>query len=437
MERTYSERDLEQALRRTAPGDAPRPDFAAWRKNHPDAASVDARRVGVRANESRSIGSLIRFGRNAMKRTRAKFGAVAAAILVALVFFAQGTGQAWSVGQTIAAMKKIETLHITGRSLCGGQWGDFECWVAQPGAGADALQMRYQCGCSRKSTVFVQGDTVYEYSPVENEVHIGDGSKIEDLQYWYEGAQLSPWLTGKMLEVLRLIGRDWEQTVVTDPDTGAEQILVTCSHPPSDISFHLVVDPESKLILRAKLWKNLQWEGEPSLDAQVFTYNPEIPDGFFEFEMPEGVTVIDRQAEQAHAERESAGDALLNRAEHLFHEEKNYVDAAKVYQQVYDQYGDQNIGEHALMMVGLCHRRLGQPDKEIAAYEKTVSEYAHLKGWVEATYFYLGRAYLEQGQKDKALKAFQNCLAAGEGVREPDQFPLKEAREAIAQIKGQ
>jgi len=437
MERTYSEQDLEQALRRTAPGAAPRPDFAAWRKKHPNAVGGNESGVGASANRSRSIGSLIRFGRDAMKRRRAKFGAAAAAILLGVVFFGQGTDKAWSVGQTIAAMKKIETLHITGQNLCGGEQVDFECWVAWPGAGADALRMRYQCGCARKSTVFVQGDTVYEYSPVENEVHVMDGSKIEELQYWYEGAQLSPWLTGKMLETLKLIGRGWEQTVVTDPDTGAEQILVTCSHPASNISFHLVVDPESKLILRAKLWKNLQWEGEPSLDAQVFTYNPEVPDDFFEFEVPEGVTVIDEQADQARAEREAASRALLDQAEHLFHSEKKYAEAIPIYRQVYDEYQDLNIGEHALMMVGLCHRRLGQPEKEIEAYEKTVSEYAHLKGWIEATYFYLGRAYLEQGQQDKALEAFENCLVAGQGVRQPDQFPLKDAREAIAQIKGQ
>jgi Tetratricopeptide repeat len=337
-----------------------------------------------------------------MKRRRAKFGAAAAAILLGVVFFGQGTDKAWSVGQTIAAMKKVETLHITGQDICGGEQVDFECWVAWPGADADVLRMRYQCGCERKTTVFVQGDTVYEYSPVKNKVHIMDGSEIEELQYWYEGAQLSPWLTGKMLETL-------------------------------------------KLILRAKLWKNLQWEGEPDLDAQVFTYNPEIPDNCFEFKVPEGASVIDEQtdqarseqADQARSEREAAGRDLLNQAEHLFRSEKKYVEAAKIYQQVYDQYRDLNIGEHALMMVGLCHRRLGQPEKEIEAYEKTVSEYAHLKGWIEATYFYLGRAYLEQGQKDKALEAFENCLASGQGVRQPDQFPLKEARAAIAQIRAQ
>ena len=76
--------------------------------------------------------------------------------------------------------------------------------------------------------------------------------QIKDLQYWYEGAQFSPWLTGKLLETLKLIGRGWEQTTETDPNTGKEQIVVTCNHPPSNISALLVVDPESKLVRRAK-----------------------------------------------------------------------------------------------------------------------------------------------------------------------------------------
>jgi tetratricopeptide (TPR) repeat protein len=107
-----------------------------------------------------------------------------------------------------------------------------------------------------------------------------------------------------------------------------------------------------------------------------------------------------------------------------------------IYQQVYEKYSDMNIAEEALMMIGICHRRLGQREKEIGTYEKAVSEYPNLKGWIESTYFYLGRAYMDIGQKEKALDAFEKCLAAGQGVRKPDQFPLKDAREYIDKIKG-
>jgi tetratricopeptide (TPR) repeat protein len=96
-----------------------------------------------------------------------------------------------------------------------------------------------------------------------------------------------------------------------------------------------------------------------------------------------------------------------------------------------------NIAETALMMIGICHGRLGQTEKAIEAFQKAVSEYPNLKGWIESTWFYLGCAYMDIGQKEKALDAFEKCLAAGQGVRKPDQFPLKDARENIAKIKGQ
>jgi tetratricopeptide (TPR) repeat protein len=87
------------------------------------------------------------------------------------------------------------------------------------------------------------------------------------------------------------------------------------------------------------------------------------------------------------------------------------------------------------MMIGLSHGRLGQHDKEIEAFQRAVREFPDLKGWIDATYFYLGCAYLDQGQKNKALEAFENCLKAGEGVRDPEKFPIKDAKEAIARLK--
>jgi hypothetical protein len=424
MARTYNEHDLEQALRRTAPGGPPRPDFAQWREKHPEALCVSKGNVGARADGDRAFGSVLRFGRNLMKTRSRRLGVAAAAVVaLAVAFIIPGTNTAWSVEQSIAAMKKIETLHITGTNLCHGQPTPFDCWVHSPGASSDSFRMRYRCGCERNTTVVVEGGTVYMSSPVENVVRVLDGSKIEELQYWYEGAKISPWLTGKLLETLKLIGRGWQQTSETDPNTGKEQIVITCNHPASNVSALLIVDPEDKLIRRAKLWKNLQRQGEPMFDAQVFTYNPEIAENFFEFEIPPGATIVDQ--------------TLFDRAERLFHKDRKYAEALEIYWQVYHTYPTLNIGEEALMMIGLSHGRLGQQDEEIAILEKAVSEYPQLKGWVEATWFYLGNAYLRTGQQAKALAAFENCLAAGEGVRDPEKFPLKDAREAVAKIKGQ
>jgi hypothetical protein len=424
MEHTYHPEDLEQAIHRMAPGAPPEPDFAAWQKKHADTVAELESCPGAKANPDRSLPSVLRFGSAIMKTRKRRFGVAAAAVIaLAVALIVPGTNKAWSVEQTITAMKQIESLHITGRNVCQGKLVDFDCWVRLQGTGSNALRLRYQCGCERKTTVVVQGDTVYAYSPVEKAVRIMDGSKIKDLQYWYEGAQFSPWLTGKLLETLKLIGRGWEQKVETDPNTGKEQIIVTCNHPPSNISALLVVDPESKLVHKAKIWRNLRREGGPEFDAQTIVYNPEIPNDLFEFQIPPGVTIVDED--------------LFDRAEQLFHKEKEYAEAIEVYWQVYNAYPTLSIGEEALMMIGICHDWLRQPEKAIEVFQKAIREFPHLTGWIEATWFYLGNEYWQLGQKEKALEAFENCLTIGAGVRDPDRFPLKNAREAIAQIKGE
>lgn len=423
MERKYNEQDLEQAIRRTAPGEPPRPDFAAWQEKHPDILLAGNNPVGARAECDRSFVSVLRFGRNVMRRNKVRFGAVAAAIVAAVIFFGTGTDKAWSVEQTIAAMKKIEAVHITGQNLCGGKRVAFECWVRVPAEGSDPLRLRYHCGCERNTTLVVEGNTVYQYQPNENVVHVLDGAQMKDLQYWYEGAMISPWLTGKLLETIRLIGRNWEQTTALDPDTGKEQIQVTCSHPNSNVSALLLVDAETKLVLKAKLWRNLQREGEPQFDAQRIVYNPEIPDEFFEFKTPPGATVVDERETQA----------LFERAEQLY-QDKKWAEALECYQHVYDRHPYIGWGSSSLMMVGICHTHLGDNAKAIEFYQKALHEFP--TGWEGVVQFYLGAAYRDNGQMQEALHAFEACLVDAEGKRGPDQFPIKEARRYIEKIKG-
>jgi outer membrane lipoprotein-sorting protein len=310
MKRVCREQELEQALRRTAPGGPPVPDFASWRARH---AGVVAALAEPDRREKRhlSVVQVIRLGRTLVRTRKRRLGAVAAAVLLATVFLMRGTRPAWSVEQTIAAMKKVKVVLMTGKGYCDGQRVDFRFWVRPPGDDSEALRMRYECGCERHTVIVVQGHTMYQYFPTENLVTVSDCSQLEDLQYWYEGAQFSPWLTGRLFDILKLVGRGWQQTTVTDPATGKEQIHVTCSHPPSNISFFLVVDPETKLIQRAKLWKNLTQAGEPVFDAQVFTYNPELPDGFFEFKAPEGTLVINEQAVEESPARFDHPDEVM------------------------------------------------------------------------------------------------------------------------------
>jgi tetratricopeptide (TPR) repeat protein len=124
---------------------------------------------------------------------------------------------------------------------------------------------------------------------------------------------------------------------------------------------------------------------------------------------------------------------MLGKAEELY-EQKNYEKAIETYQEVYKKYPQWNYAEDALMMIGLCYGKLEQNDKAIEYLEKGVREYPDLKGFIESTYFYLGVAYAKANQNDKALKSFKKSIKLSKGVRKPNEFPSKEAKEWIKKL---
>jgi TolA-binding protein len=182
------------------------------------------------------------------------------------------------------------------------------------------------------------------------------------------------------------------------------------------------VDPQSKLVRQAKLWRNLDRAGAPEFDAQTIVYNPEVPQGLFEFQIPPGATVISEEDGEAT-------QALFEQAEQLF-KDKKYAEAIGYYQRVHDRYPLIGWGSTSLMMVGICYTHLGDNAKAIECYQQALREFP--RGWEGVIQFYLGAAYLDNGQTQEALAAFEACLADADGKR----GPVKEAREGIARIKG-
>ncbi len=370
------------------------------------------------------------FWRTIMKNRITKLAATAAIILIVVLgitLLDKSTTPAWAIGQTVEALEKIETLTITGVSAYGPEQIPFKCWIKFSGQNGKSLNIRYEC---EREVVVVRDNLAFMYGPRSNEVMIFSGPKVhQNLQVWYKIRELSPWITGKMLDVLKLLTDDWQETYEKDPQTGSDRVVVTCSYKPLNASFWFVVDLESKLIIEGKHWFNTNREGPPNLHADSFVYNQEVPDQIFDFKIPGDAKVINqRDLEQA--------DILFDKAFKLFDKDKNYSEAIKIFRQVYEFYPDQNISEESLSMIGICYGAMDDYQKAIEYFEKAVSEYPNLKGWIESTYFYLGRAYMETGQKGKALEAFKNCLIMGEGIRDPNAFPLKHARESIEKLES-
>jgi tetratricopeptide (TPR) repeat protein len=408
-------------------------------KAAPEIAARDIARVRQKLSEQ-EVGQRTRqqsIWRTIMKSRITKLAAAAVMILVAvfsITVLDKSAAPAWAIEQTVEALENIQTLVITGTDYWGPESIPFKFWFRFSDENKGSFDMRYE---SEKQIIVVRGTRAWAYWSEENVVKTYENVKdsegmMRDLRIWYKIADLNPWITGKMLATLKSFADEWHQTYGKDERTGRECVFVTCSYKPLSTCFSFACDLENKLLLEGKYWRNSNRTGPPVCHAISLAYNEQISDETFDFQVPQGAKVIDRKAQKAQQE----ADALFHRGEMLF-EKGQTAEAIGIYRQVHEKYPDLNVAESALMMIGICYGRLGQREQAIDAFQKSIREYGNLKGWTEPTYFYLGRAYMDTGQKDKALEAFKNCLIMGGGVRDPDKFPLKHAREYIEKLKTQ
>ena len=93
-------------------------------------------------------------------------------------------------------------------------------------------------------------------------------------------------------------------------------------------------------------------------------------------------------------------------------------------------------------MKGHCYRRPNQPDKAIEVYEETLETIRAsglrnftMRFYPTTVYLSLGRAYMARGENANALEAFEKCLAECESWAGPEDWPYKEALEAIEVLR--
>jgi len=413
--------------------DLPKPEFDTeqWKQKFPEEFQM----LLSRAGRSQPKASVIRFNiwRIIMKSKITKLATAAAVIIIAVLIgvnMLEGT-PAWAIGQTVKALENIKTLVITGTDFWDFESIPFKFWLKFPENKKDSLNLRFE---SEKQIIVVQGTKAWSYWTEENVVTVYDNvttsdGMMRDLAFWYKIAEHNPWITGKVLAILKLYTDDWQENYSKCEKTGRDCVFVTCSYKPLSSSFWFVCDLESKLIVEGKYWRNSDRQGSPVCHAVSFQYNEEIDDDIFNFKIPEGAKVTNR-------EEQKEADTLFAHGERLF-EEKETEQAIKIFQEVYEKYPNFNVAESSLMMIGICYEQLGQYEKAIATYQKAIKEYEYLKGWTFSTYYYLGRTYVKNGQKDKALEAFQNCLIIGESIGgDDDKFPIKHARWYIEELKS-
>jgi tetratricopeptide (TPR) repeat protein len=186
---------------------------------------------------------------------------------------------------------------------------------------------------------------------------------------------------------------------------------------------------ESKKLFqsRKRIPKGLRWL-EPALlggQVQVLTALGKL----------EEATSLRQELADKYPNSKEYREILMAPAEKLY-ETGKYPEAIKAYQAVYNQYPALNAAEDALHSIGYCYERMGDIHRAIIAYEKAVEVFPNLKGWSELTYYNLGCVYEKVGEIGKALNAFKQSVVLCKGKRKPDEFPYKESKEWIAQLKS-
>lgn len=202
------------------------------------------------------------------------------------------TTPAWAFEQTLAALKNVRAVYTTGRMYNPSRDRDttFEIW-ARPQANDPS-----RSGDCRYSE---DDDHLCIASETENVTYVC--TKLEnpkqDVVYITEGLNRGMYTfpSGDMLAEFKAMAEDWKEEIRKDPETGKSYAYITFSGPQVDTAQYwlIQVDVETKLPVRTAVWFNADRQGQPHYEFTTLEYNPDIPEGCFEFDMPASAQVVD------------------------------------------------------------------------------------------------------------------------------------------------
>ncbi|MHC4207496.1 MAG: hypothetical protein ACYSTT_22805 [Planctomycetota bacterium] len=226
--------------------------------------------------------------------------AVAAVLLIACVtgvfIFNRTSGVAWAIEQSIEAVSRYKAVIIEGldseRTWREGgslELRPFKAWAV---ANKDQTMVeKYRHEVNDVPIITTNGQKTWRYDSQINTI------RIENRPYIASEC----WCGSQFLEQIKsFLGEDipsWEVTYSKDPATDKQRAFLKIAWLEERYngprSMWLEFDVQSKLPVGLKQWENAKWEGPPTLVVEKITYYESLPDELFEFEIPEGATVIE------------------------------------------------------------------------------------------------------------------------------------------------
>ena len=223
--------------------------------------------------------------RTIMRNRKAQLAAsavIVVAVVLALGLWDKSTPAAYAVEQTIEAMRKITTVHVLGTMLDGGQ---VKMWMTvDPETGEhDHFYVDFP-----QMTLVATPNGAYRYDKQANKVThtIGTHYVRSDVRF---GRFIE-----EMFELAKSLDGEIRIDFVYDPGRAKEVILLVLETEQSTLESK--IDPETKLPMSMNM--KVKGEPQPGQIGQSFDeihFDLPLPEGIFEFEIPEGAEVTEKQ----------------------------------------------------------------------------------------------------------------------------------------------
>ena len=233
-----------------------------------------------------------------MKSPLAKL-AVAAVLVIACLtgvfVFNRTSGVAWAIEQSIEALSKYNAVLVEGSESFLDEDGKLQIRKGKTWAVANEDQTKVEkirIEFEGVPTIITNGRATWRYDLQTNTV-------TKNLSY----GTAEVWCGSRLLEQLKTFRESglitkWKVTEGKDSATGKQRIFLTCAwlneRYNGPRSLWLEIDSRSNLLVGLKQWENANWEGPAQYVAEKIVHYENLPDELFEFEIPEGATVIER-----------------------------------------------------------------------------------------------------------------------------------------------
>jgi len=203
---------------------------------------------------------------------------------------------AWAIEQSIEAVSQYKAVLVEGldsertwREDGSLEQRPFKAWAV---ANEDQTMVeKYRHEVDGVPIITTNGKKTWRYDLQTNTVRVENRPYIAS-ECWC-GSQFLEQIKGLLGEVIP----NWEVTYGKDPATGKQRAFLKIAWLEKRYngprSMCLEFDVESKLPVSLKQWENANWEGPATLVVEKITYHENLPDDLFEFEIPEGATVIE------------------------------------------------------------------------------------------------------------------------------------------------